>query len=428
MAEKKRLLIGLMALGLCTASLASCSAFFGASSEYMLSDMTQTSDEDGNIVITFYFTDSSMEPMVVTIPAGLAGEDGVSIVDIEYTQDGESGDITLYIYFSDDRDPFTFTIPAAVDGEDGIGITGVTYSIDEESGNTILVFEYSDGTFSDGIVIQKGEDGEDGSKVTAVSSELDEEGNTIVTIYYSDGTSGTFIVYRGNDGEDGTGISYIEYSNNPDDYDESHPIEDYYLLIIHYSDEDEEDGTESSYVYLEREHGTTWYYGSGIPSSSTGRDGDFYLRISNGYVYCKENGSWNFIFSIYGSGTTESGDTELAIYTIAFNPNGGSFVDPDELGVAYALDGKTIDLESFPEVERTTDQYSIFAGWYKSASYDVNAGQFTDLSIVTSNLNLYARWVDKDGNVAPAEEEDETGGDAGEDDEDENDEGTGTGE
>ena len=409
MAEKKRMLAGLMALGLFTASLASCTSFFGASSEYMLSDMTQTSDEDGNIVITFYFTDESMEPMVVTIPAGLAGDDGVSITDIEYTQDEESGDITLYIYFSDDRDPFTFTIPAAVDGTDGNGIAGVTYSIDEESGDTIIVFEYTDGTFSDGIVIQKGTDGEDGSKVTAVSSELDENGNTIVTIYYSDGTTGTFIVYKGNDGENGTGISYIEYSNNANDYDASHPIEDYYLLIIHYTDEDEEEGTAPSYVYLEREHGTTWYYGSGTPSSSKGRDGDFYLRISNGYVYCKENGSWNFIFSIYGTGTTESGDTDPDIYIIAFHPNGGSFTDPDELGVTYALDGGTIDLSSFPEVERTTDEYTTFAGWYKSAEYDVNAGQFTDLSIVTSNINLYARWTDENGNVAPAEVEEEEG-------------------
>lgn len=38
--------------------------------------------------------------------------------------------------------------------------------------------------------------------------------------------------------------------------------------------------------------GTIWYSGSGVPSNTLGRDGDFYLNADNGNVYHKVGGSW----------------------------------------------------------------------------------------------------------------------------------------
>jgi hypothetical protein len=38
--------------------------------------------------------------------------------------------------------------------------------------------------------------------------------------------------------------------------------------------------------------GAKWYTGSGVPSNSTGIDGDFYLRTTTGDVYTKAAGTW----------------------------------------------------------------------------------------------------------------------------------------
>ena len=35
-----------------------------------------------------------------------------------------------------------------------------------------------------------------------------------------------------------------------------------------------------------------WYVGSGIPSTSIGKDGDFYLDKLTKNIYLKENGTW----------------------------------------------------------------------------------------------------------------------------------------
>lgn len=47
-------------------------------------------------------------------------------------------------------------------------------------------------------------------------------------------------------------------------------------------------------------NGSVWYTGSGAPGSSTGVNGDFYLRTSNGDVYTKSGGSWSVSGNIRG--------------------------------------------------------------------------------------------------------------------------------
>ncbi len=47
--------------------------------------------------------------------------------------------------------------------------------------------------------------------------------------------------------------------------------------------------------------GATWWYGSIIPSSETGNDGDLYINTANGYVYAKISGTWTYQTNLTGS-------------------------------------------------------------------------------------------------------------------------------
>lgn len=46
------------------------------------------------------------------------------------------------------------------------------------------------------------------------------------------------------------------------------------------------------------QNGTTWYSGSGVPSSGTGVNGDFYIRFATGDYYQKASGTWSIVGNI----------------------------------------------------------------------------------------------------------------------------------
>jgi hypothetical protein len=53
---------------------------------------------------------------------------------------------------------------------------------------------------------------------------------------------------------------------------------------------------------------STWYNGSGVPASTLGNNGDYYLNTSTGSIYQKSSGAWAVIFSyLSGSGGTMTG-------------------------------------------------------------------------------------------------------------------------
>ncbi len=48
-------------------------------------------------------------------------------------------------------------------------------------------------------------------------------------------------------------------------------------------------------------NGATWWNGTGVPSSSLGSNGDFYLNLANSDVYNKISGSWMWVANIHGA-------------------------------------------------------------------------------------------------------------------------------
>ena len=147
---------------------------------------------------------------------------------------------------------------------------------------------------------------------------------------------------------------------------------------------------------LPKPHPTGWFYGSVAPSSpevastlESAEPGDFYLNTVNGNVYqLGANGTWNYLFSMKSSG----GSTEVTYHEVVFDANGGAYHSPT--GTDFTLwslpvaDGQTADLSL---IKKPPLDGHVFEGWFTDPD-DVNSGQFTDLTPVTKDLTLKAKY------------------------------------
>ncbi|MDR2194130.1 MAG: InlB B-repeat-containing protein, partial [Treponema sp.] len=93
------------------------------------------------------------------------------------------------------------------------------------------------------------------------------------------------------------------------------------------------------------------------------------------------------VFSSCGD-PTDNGGTEPSVpsvssYTVTFNANGGSAVDPQTVKAG----------EKVTEPQAPTKAEHIFTGWYKDAAFNTQWNFATD--VVLGNLTLYAEWVDQ---------------------------------
>lgn len=363
--KQKALIKLLLALGLSFGSLASCSSsFFGDNSDALQIDSISSNlvDSTGETLVTITYKNEDVDPLVLRIPAGLSGKDGVSISSIVPIVNSDNS-ISLTITYSDSSvTPTVLTIPS---GKDGVSVTGVDVSIDDNK-NTIIAFTYSNGTKSDNITIPHGVDG---IGITSITSTMSEDESIITfTITTSDGKEYSFDV---ENGKKGAGIYSVEYN-------EDKSTSSTYVLDIVYTD-----GSMDS-VNFPRPQSTIWLYGTSEPSSSIGNNGDFYIDISSGEIFIKENDNWVAKFSIKGSGSS----SEVVRYNVIFDANGGTFASGSATSIRVEK-GTCLELSDFPTV--TKEGYE-FNGWYTSLT-DVNSGQFTDLTPVVKNVTLYAKWV-----------------------------------
>ena len=371
-----KLLLTLSMLAM-TPSLSSCSFIFGGDEGYQIQDVQTATDEKGNVVLTITYTNETLAPLVVTLPAGMSGKNGVGIADV--SSKIENNTLILTIKYDDTALEDTVLSFPILSGEDGKGISSVAVTQDE-NGNNILTFNYTDGTSSGPIVLPQAADGKDGVGIDTISSLLDSEtGNYILTITYTDGREPTTIEIPPS--ENGTGVSFITFSEIQTD-------DDYYGLIVTYTD-----GT-TSIVRIPRPQSTHWYYGDVAPSSTIGASGDYYLNTETGDVYNKTDSGWgNPLFSMKGTGAAE----DKPLCTIYFDANGGTFDDGTNIRFLASLKvGANIPLEgenSFETIGIPNKEGFVFTGWYTSSQDESLSGQFTDLTPVYGDqLTLYAHW------------------------------------
>ena len=350
-------------------SLSSCTSLFGGDGYSIASTESYIDPTTGDTIILITFDDEEIAPLKVTIPSGKAGVDGNGIKKIETSVDQNEFVITI-IYTDTSYENTVLRVPIT-NGKDGISVTGVI--VNNEDGNVIINFTYSDGTKSPDITIPKGNDGNDGNGIASIVTLPNEaEGTITLVISYTDGREPTRVTLK--NGEDG--ISVIDIS-----YDATQSNDDDYALKVTYSD------GYTQTIIIPRPKSTVWYTGSGEPTDSTGKIGDFYIDLTNYYVYRKDINGWAYMFALSNS--------KPKPIRVIFNPNGGTFVGMQENAVVITsvLEGNVIPLESF---EIPVYEGYEFLGWYTSRAYNPNAAKVTDLTPIYSTndvLNLYAWWT-----------------------------------
>lgn len=364
----KRLLLAVSALSL-SYPLASC-AFFDTGEGAQIKEVTPRYDEaTGNTIITITFTDEEMEPVTFIVPRGISGKDGVSIKNISSKMLSDGKSIELTISYSDSSVENTVISVPVLEGK---GVKEVLVDTDED-GNKTIQFTYTDESKGPVITIPKGKDGNG-----IASFEIDgpdSDGNTTITVTLDDGTKKEFTV---SNGRDGVSVSNITYDDKKSDAT-------HYVLTIKYTDGYTEE------VVLDRPRSTRWFTGTTTPdndstASSQAIEGDFFLNRINGYVYQKTSDeSWTFLFGMKADGTTTG--TEV-YHTVFFDPGLGKINGNTGILMASVLEGKTMPLSNIPT---PTYEDHTFLGWYTDLT-NVNAGQFTDLTPVFSDLKLYAKY------------------------------------
>lgn len=369
---KKRSLVLLTSLCL-LGSVSSCTTFFGSDS-FMIKSYNVTKEENGDQILTIVFDDEDQAPMVIKIPKGISGENGVGIESVVPTKSEDGTQVTITITYTDKTiKPTVISVPL-IQGNDGVSVTGVDVKIDEATGNIVIKFKYSNDTESDEIVIPKGKDGNGISSI--VPSYDSKTKTTTITINFTD-ESVAPISFNIKDGTDGISISEIKYS-------EEFSTKDQYCLQITYSDGYVTSKGDS--IYLPRPKSTKWLSGTLEPSPSQGDVGDFYLDLETGYIYQKINDTtWDYKFSM----KNKQEETKTQYCTVLFNPNGGTFDGSTATAYKPVEKGKPLSLDDIPV---PTYEGHTFIGWYTAKEYNVNAGKVTDLTPVFSDLTVYAWW------------------------------------
>lgn len=334
-----RKLIASALLMVAPVSMASCSFFNTEETSIVaISNVEVETAENGDTVVTIYYTDESMEPTTFTIPKGNDGKEGNGIESVTYTplEDG-SGTIVTITFTDESMEPVTFTIlnGEGKRGDDGAGMVDVIYEHDDENHRTAITMTFNDGREPVIVYIPDGEQGEKGTSVVSITNEATSDGTSYVISFY------------------------------------------------------DENGNVISSINIDKPNG--WYSGTSTPEASLGYNGDFYFETTHYYVYQKLDGNWVKIAEL---GAAKSNET---MYTVTFDVNdtpeapaqivNGRSVYTIQEGMNFYNSGYDV-----PVAFRTGFE---FKGWITSKNYDVTKGLFTDLTTVYKDTKLYAYWEAK---------------------------------
>ena len=361
----------------------SCGGFF---SEELLqiADVEHVILKDGQTKITITYTDETIEPDVFYIPRGITGEvgnDGNGIEDIKPVHDDENKQTLLTISFTDKSvEPKTIAIP------DGVSIVGVNDYYDEITGNHTITFISSDSErFQfEPIIIPRGEKGEPGNGIKdfKVEEYLDE----ITGV--PKGNRFTFVLDDGR--EDHIDIPFPVGVDNIIASED--PTKNVYKLQVVYTS-----GDVANLEFARPEEPNRWYrtdpdaklYTSDDLTSSFGKDGDFFFDETRKEIWTKKDGKWKPIVSFA---------SDEYLVTFDLNDNDGDTENrasmPKGARYEYYIQSGTYFVANDYDIPVPTRRGYEFLGWYtkKSISNPYTMSPFTDLTMVSSNLTLYAIW------------------------------------
>jgi hypothetical protein len=395
---KKRRGAMLLSLALLGVTLSSCSmfdSFFGEEdTSYSIKDVTTSIDEDGNTILTITFT-SSRDPITITLPSGKTpridettgtrwigeidtgvkagvdqpsiGEDGYRYIGetntgikatgvgidsiVPATQDGKSG---IIVYLTNGESTFveipTVSIKSITSREEGEDTYIDIIYIDDDGDEQTAEF----GPFS------KGEKGDAGVSISSIDYVTEKDHSITLTITMSDGSSTIVTIPPSN------GIDYMEASEENGKY----------VITVYYTD--------GSWDTLEFDAPATRLSGNGLPSDSVGNNGDFFYDRTNNIIYQKVNNKWVVLVHLIDQSSGEC--------YVTFDPQGGSLPPsalakyPISIGTYFYGSGYDIPIPLAPSG-------TTFDGWYTAKVVDATKTRFSDLTIVKSDITLYAHYI-----------------------------------
>lgn len=389
----KKILTYLLAIiiAFSVAVLGGCGAFFEAETVEIASITTKTL-ENGDTEITIAYVDNVRDAEVFVIPKGDIGltGNGIEKIDADYDTLREEDKVIITVTTTDGE-----TYPFEVNN--GVGIVGVSDTeIETATGQAYFRLKFSNGEQSEPIFIPKGEDG---VGIAGIELKLNDDesvfvndnGNYVMIVTYTDtdeeGNARTVEIElpNGKDGEDGVGIDlnnppYGTYENNEEG------VRTYYI-IFNYTDGN------AGRIEVPIPSPNTWHSGYGKPSNSTGINGDFYYDLDTNQIWYKKNNNWGSAPIVDIPSVTET-------CYVRFNLNAeGDESAKFDAGTDDYYDGITKGdyfetAESGRKIPTPSRDGYTFAGWYTSSNdYGVNSAQFTTLTPVMGNLELYARWI-----------------------------------
>lgn len=245
---KKKIMALLSFIFISFSMLTGCGGFVEDDSINIASINSQILD-DGRTMVVITYTDEEIEPNIFYIPkgdTGEIGETGNGIKSITYKNNESSGTIDLIITFTDSSmEPIELTLT------NGVSIKSIEEVKDEDGNNIGFIIHYTDGTSSKQIDIPEGKKGEDGVGISAYRQTVNEDGSSTLTFQFSDGSVYTCEIPAPEKGKDGRGIKTIIGSET----------ETHYVITFFYTDD-----TDESISFLKPTEPNQWHYGVNFPS------------------------------------------------------------------------------------------------------------------------------------------------------------------
>lgn len=393
-------------------------------------------DQEGVPYMRITYSDETSE--LVELPQGVPG---VGIESVSYIPNEETGETMVYFTREDGTSIGPIRIPQGPQGNDGVGITGmsepeVQY---DEFGTPVAVkfhFVLSDGGVTADLTIPYGvgvsnivssplKEGDyvigtkfqfvktDGSVTNSIdvlngvgvddmTYEVNEDGTTTVTVLLSNGTTRTFDIPAaisiarvevGTNSSGDTELTIYMTDENIDPVKVSIPkpngidsivtteTDTEYILTIAYTS-----GERQSVRFAKP---TAWHSEYGSPRETDGAIGDYWFDEQDCAIWHKSAAGWEELIDFNDFQT---------IVDVVFHLSEGESWSVQSNRVTFKM--------KVGESVASSDEYSpaaipiphkegyVFGGWYTTPSPNpVVHGMFTDLTVISGDLDLYAYWI-----------------------------------
>lgn len=347
-------------------TLVGCGGFMASSDVLEIASIEAIPLGDGSKLVTITYTDEEIKPTEFIIPKGKDGEDGTGIKLVSYRYSPDNTKTIVDMTFTNEE-------RVSIDIPNGVSVSDIKTKYDETTGDTEVRFVYSDGRESDPIIVPKGKQGEDGISITGTSQRINRDYSVTLTFHMSKGDDVVVEIPAPQQGVDGRGIKDIV----------TVPSEDSYIMKITFTDDTTQE--------LNFARPNRWFSEMSEPDNDLdGIDGDLWYDLAHQVIYLKQNGKWVSTMDftdVIGDGYKVTFNLNDSKDAVASLPKGSLFNYTITKGKYFASSGYQIPIP-------TRDGY-IFAGWYTSKNPTPVNGKFTDLTIVQSDLTLYAAWEKK---------------------------------